>query len=151
MQDAQAIYQDHLDMVSRLQWQRVFDSVCAYMHCPLRIETADTVAIIRTAQEMRESLKAFHASMVRLCAQAYHRVCLSAEFEPTHPQHIAGRHRTYIMKGGQYAVDPYEAQMDLVVPGDKWCSLSTRSHHRNVACPVISPEHHKTSGTEDGG
>ena len=151
MQAAQDIYEDHLDVVSKLQWQRAFDGVCARMHCPLRIETADTVAIIQTAQEMREPLEAFHASVVRLCAQAYHRVCLPAEFEPTHPQHIAGRHRTYIMKGGQYAVDPYEAQMDLVVSGDRWCRLCIRSNHRNVACTVISPEHHKWSGTEDGG
>jgi len=151
MQDAQAIYQDHLDMGLRPQWQRAFDSVCAYVHFSLRIETAHAVAIIQTAQEMRKSLEAFHVSLVRLAAQACHRVCLSAAFGPPRSQHIVGRHRTCNMRSGQYAADPYAAQMDLVLAGDRWCSSCIRSNHRNAACPVISPERHKTFGKEDGG
>jgi len=151
MQDAQAIYQDHLYMVLRPQWQRVFDSACAYLHFSLRIETADAVAIIQTAQKMRKSLEAFHASLVRLAAQACHRVCLSAAVGPPRPQRIVGRHRTCNMRSGQYAVDPYAAQMDLVLAGDRWCSSSILSSQRKVACSVISPERHKTFGKEDGG
>ena len=151
MQDAQAIYQDHLYMVLMPQWQRVFDSVCAYLHFSLRIETADAVAIIQTAQKMRKSLEAFHASLVRLAAQACHRVCLSAAVGPPRPQRIVGRHRTCNMRSVQYAVDPYAAQMDLVLAGDRWCSSSILSSQRKVACSVISPERHKTFGKEDGG
>ncbi|MGC1259713.1 MAG: hypothetical protein WA873_03530, partial [Jannaschia helgolandensis] len=64
---------------------------------------------------------------------------------------IVGRHRTCNMRNGQYAADPYEAQMDLVLAGDSWCSSCIRSNHRNVASTVNNPEYHKRSGTEDGG
>lgn len=136
---AHDIYQAHLDVVSDLQWRGDLDAVLDHMLLPKRIETADSVAVMENAADMRASLGSFHASMHRLGANAYHRVCLKAEFAADDSEVILGVHRTYIMRGGQYVVAPYKAEMTLRRIDGQWRSASIRSGLRNALCTVISP------------
>lgn len=138
MNDPKDIYQDHLDRISRALWDGDFDTVCANMHLPKRIETADRVAVMETVEDMQASLVSFRDSMLRLGATAYHRVCRSVTRDAD-PDLLHGIHRTYIMRGGQYVLDPYDVAMELRRVDGRWLGSTIRSHLRNATCTVISP------------
>ncbi|MGB3406135.1 MAG: hypothetical protein WBA67_01435 [Jannaschia sp.] len=116
------IYQIHLDHVSRALWDRDWEESVGYWTYPHVMKTVDGVGTVYGAEEMIVYSKAFRERMAGLGATAYHRVCVSAQYDPADNDRILGRHRTYILRGGNYLVPPYDCDMILHRAPGIWMS-----------------------------
>lgn len=137
MADARNIYQEHLDTVSALVWACEFEAAAGYLAYPSLLETSDASICLPSAASALNSLRSFRDSLGRLGAHAYYRICRGADFEEDNPDRIAGRHRTYVMRGGTYMVPPYDSDMVLERGAEHWCARGIRSRIRNADCSII--------------
>ena len=132
-EDARDIYQAHLDVVSAAVWARSYGTLTRHIDETIDIRTIDTShAAVPRAQAIG-NLMAFRKGMDEIGATAYHRVCLDAAFAGE--GRIEGRHRTYVLRGGNYAIDPYDNDMTLVLRDGIWLMGDTRvsRHHLGSA------------------
>lgn len=106
-------YQEHLDFVSEALWAERYEDVASRMHYPHSIACDNLVQRIDSPAELVDTARIARASMTRVGGTAYHRVCLEASFDPTNDAVIHGRHRTFLLRGGTYVIDPYESDMTL--------------------------------------
>lgn len=54
---------------------------------------------------------------------------------------VEGAHRTYIMRGGTYALDPFQNDMALVLRAGAWLGAGLRSAFDTCTCTILSPAH----------
>ncbi|MEM8851905.1 MAG: hypothetical protein AAGE03_17955, partial [Pseudomonadota bacterium] len=78
--DAKAIYQDHLDRVSRAVWDGDVDAAAAAMHYPQEMRTLDDLRIVTGPEQLKSAARAFRAMMDGHGATAYHRLADTAAF-----------------------------------------------------------------------
>ncbi|TFL16983.1 hypothetical protein [Jannaschia formosa] len=131
-ENAWQIYQDHLDAVSKAFWARDYDRVVTMMSYPHKMRSGRLCQVVQTPGELIEVAEIARSSMQRLGGTAYHRVCLEAAFNPDDPDHIRGRHRVFLLRGGSYVIDPYESEMCLVRVDGSWLSMGV-SNENNIA------------------
>ncbi|WP_299817041.1 hypothetical protein [uncultured Jannaschia sp.] len=120
MPEAAEIYQRLADATSRAAWDRDFDALGQLTDYPYTFTSDRGTRVTHTFEEFRADVEAFRQSLATLGATAYHRVCLKAEYVEGSPDRIDGTHRSYVLRGGSYLVDPYECAMELVRRNGLW-------------------------------
>ena len=135
---AQDIYQAQLDALTVALWDADADTVLANTTLPTRMTTPDTDIMIQNADEMRASLAELRRSLDRIGATAFHRICTAANFEGA--DRIRGRHTSYVLRGGSYALPPYDSDMLLVARGNAWRCAEIHSDVLNRHMTVIDPK-----------
>lgn len=129
-EDAHALYQTHLDVVSDAVWRRSHSTLARHVDGVLDIETLDKMHLRTPRAQAIGNLIAFRRAMEGIGATAYHRLCLDAAFAGE--DRIEGRHRTYVLRGGNYAIDPYECDMVLRLRDGVWMMSDTRVSRRHL-------------------
>lgn len=114
MQTARDIYQANLDAVTRALW--VMDVAAAREHIalPKRMVTDEGDFVVTNEADMRLLMQDFRNRLTSLGAEAYHRVCLTAQFANARQDIIHGTHRTFILRDGQMLVHGRDNHMVLV-------------------------------------
>lgn len=136
---ARDIYQAHLDRVSRALWDLDFDVLMQALAVPNQMYTADTGLVYETEADLKEAILAYRAFLARAGAQDYHRIVRWARFHPQYDGRIDGEHDTYVLRGGQYALEPFVSSQVLILQNDAWRGIECRSQVRNAICTVLSP------------
>ncbi len=137
--EAKRIYQDWLDSVSRDIMAGDVAAVAARMSYPQTMATLDGAVRFERPAEMEAAAAEFRASLRRMGAREFYRICDEAEFEPGDAR-IAGRHTSHVLKGGSYVVPPYGSRMWLRLEGETWlgCGIEADMLHRD--CTIFTPE-----------
>lgn len=140
---APAIYQAYLDQVTAWVWAGEDAKVAASMAYPQRIVTTDCEMIFDTTEgpaQMLRAVAAFRASLHRLGATEYHRICSEARFLDD-GKRIDGMHVTYILRGGSYAREPFLSRMTMRRDAaDRWRGAGLRVTVANHSVTVLSPQ-----------
>lgn len=134
---ARDIYQAHLDIVGRALFAHDFDTVCAMMSYPSRMETVDAEIVLETPEDYIPSLEAFYDNIKALGAREYHRICRRAEFTSPAQDRIKGVHATYILSGAAPLLPPYENHMTLVLQDGRWLGAGIRAGVSNTKGNII--------------
>lgn len=137
---AASIYQAHLDAVGRAFWDRDWGSLSQYLAPQNSLRTLDTAYATRNHEEMRLSYQSLRDSIDIVGAQAYHRICLEAQFTDASQTRILGRHRTYILSGGTTVLEPYESDMTLELIDQRWLGVAIFGRFKNSDLTAISPD-----------
>ncbi len=145
---AEDIYQDNLDKVSEAVWSRDWERLVNQFGFPIVIRTLDTGSHFTLPSELTQTAKALRDSLELSGAQAYHRVCLRAQFDNPEQTIISGRHRTIALRGGSYVLPPFESDMRLELRGGHWLAISLFARVNNRNLTVISPDLAKLSPEE---
>lgn len=140
MDNALAIYQAHLDRVSDAVWTGDDETLVHLLALPNRLVTSDAEMLLTTAEELIEATRDFRHFLIRSGAQEYHRIVQQASFHPRYENRIDGSHKTYVMRGGRFALDPYLSHQVLICEGGVWRGIEIRAEVRNADCTVVSPE-----------
>lgn len=141
MSDALAIYQDHLDRVSRAVWSLDTDTLLETLALPNRMLTQDAEVLLDTPEALIEAIRDFKDFLLRAGANEYHRIARLAHFHPQHDNRIDGSHDTYILRGGQFVLEPYRCDQVLVRENGGWRGIEIRAEVHNSTCTVLSPTH----------
>ncbi|MDA7427557.1 hypothetical protein PGB28_03730 [Primorskyibacter aestuariivivens] len=140
MDDALAIYQDHLDRVSQAVWTADEDALANLLAVPNRMITTDAEILLETVQDVIKAAQDFRAFLIRSGAQEFHRIAREARWHPQHDNRIDGSHDTYVLRGGSFALAPYVNHQVLVREGGVWRGIEIRAEVRNSDCTILSPE-----------
>ena len=135
--NARAIYQANLDAVSRAVWEQDIDAALAHLELPNRMATQDTEFILVDAAELLRAIANLRESLTRLGATGFHRICQDAVVDPSRPDRIIGRHRSYVLRGGSHVLPPYESQMSLVQTAAGWKANDIYSEVNNRDMTVV--------------
>ncbi|WGW05655.1 hypothetical protein [Tropicibacter oceani] len=133
------IYRKHLDLVTTAVWERNWDVVKQNLAVPTVLRSQDTELAVETMDDLFDAIKEVRASMVTMGATAYFRVARHAEFSDALMTRIEGRHTTYIMTGGYYALPPFESTQTLKLENGVWKGWNMRAGVRNSTLTVINP------------
>lgn len=136
---ARDIYQEHLDRVSRALWDLDFEVLLQALAVPNQMYTADTGLVCDTEADLKDAIVEYRSFLARAGAQDYHRIVRWARFHPHHDGRIDGEHDTYVLRGGQYALEPFVSSQVLILQNDVWRGIECRSQVRNATCTVLSP------------
>ncbi|MDU8909914.1 hypothetical protein [Aestuariicoccus sp. MJ-SS9] len=139
MQSAQDIYQDHLDRLSRALWVRDFAAVADMLGLPNVMATKDARLRFDDNADLLTTLTHFRDSLQTMGATGYHRICQRAAYLAGDDTRIEGRHTTYVLRGGHYAVPPWQSDMTLELRDGVWKGMTITSDVRNSDCTVLSP------------
>jgi hypothetical protein len=143
---AMAIYQSHLDIVSQAFWERDWDTICDHLAPRNSLRTLDAAYATQNHTEMRMSYQSLRNSIEIAGAQAYHRICLEADFECDAGTRIIGRHRTYVLSGRTSVLPPYESDMTLELKDHRWIGVAIFGRFKNTDLTAISPDLLKKRG-----
>jgi hypothetical protein len=135
---AMDIYQAFLDESSRQIMAREYDLVAASMVYPQTVETSDCNLTFDTPAQMVEAAASFRTFLSTLGATDYHRICDMADISEDGTE-ISGEHTTYIIRGGQFAVEPYRNRMWLRLDGGVWRGAGIAAAVQNRKCMILSP------------
>lgn len=136
---ADGIYQRWLDKVSQRLWDHDFNGVAAAMAYPHWMASSDARMLFDVPAKLAQAARDFRAQLCQIGAQAYHRICEAAHFVGEGQDRIEGRHTTYVIRGGQFALDPFSNQMTLIRQGSVWLGAGISAAVRLADCPIISP------------
>ncbi|MEM8881307.1 MAG: hypothetical protein AAGC82_11985 [Pseudomonadota bacterium] len=138
MSTAAELYQTWLDRMAEAIWWREWDVVSGAMIYPHKMETKDGEIAFHNPDDMVEAATDFREYLGRIGANAYLRVCNSADFADE-MQTIRGVHTTYILRGGSYLVPPFSNQMTLTHVDGLWLGAGIRAAVSNHLCSILSP------------
>lgn len=126
MEAAHDIYQRHLDEVSKAVYDDDFASIADHWGLPHTFISHSGREVVEDEAILRRYMTQFHRHIRSLRATAFHRICLDAQFRADDPDVIEGRHRSYILRGGSYAIDPYLGDMALECRDGVWRATMSR-------------------------
>ncbi|AHM05870.1 hypothetical protein roselon_03626 [Roseibacterium elongatum DSM 19469] len=124
-----------------LLWTGAFEAVAEIMHYPQRVETRDGGVHYAAPHQMREAASEFRAFLSRMGATSYHRIAKHATFADGDRTRIEGAHTTHILRGGNYAVEPFTSHLTLVLRDGVWLGAGLRSAISNHTCTILPPAH----------
>ncbi len=124
---ADTIYQQYLDVATRLFWSKQWDDLAGLIVLPGDIHSPNGTYHVSTQSELIETFRTQHESLQRNGATEFHRICLRAEFDKHARHSITGVHKTYALNGGGYVVPPYENTMALTLEDGTWKANGIRS------------------------
>lgn len=99
-QTAAENYQAHLDAVSRAFFAGDLDRTGCHIALPCSLHTRDRLQRIGHLEEFPIMLCEQDDGLRRLGVTDDHRICVKAEFTGPTGQHIRGRYRTALLRGG---------------------------------------------------
>lgn len=135
---AQDIYQAHLDLVSNALMSCDFDKALAAMALPMVIETIDIKINHDTPSSLTTALVDFRNYFEGMDAGNYFRLCQDAQFLDADKTMIEGKHQTYVLRGGNYLIEPFVTAMTLKKIDGRWLATRTRSLITNLAHSILS-------------
>ena len=137
--DAREIYQRHLDAMSAAVWARDGAAIGALLDESVDVVTGDRSCRSIGRDATVATLVAFRDAMRGIGATSYHRICNRAA--RTAPDVIEGAHVTYVLRGGNYAIEPYTCEQTLRLQDGAWRMGRTRveRHHLGAASFSGSP------------
>jgi hypothetical protein len=139
-ENAATIYQTHLDQVSDLLWARRLKELSEFMAYPHQMRCKDGRQMIVSPGDLIAVARQACASLERVGATAYHRICCEADFALDDPDRIDGRHMVFVLNGAEYAIAPYEAEMTLRRFDGVWLGTGIVSHVRLATFTILDPD-----------
>lgn len=140
MNEALTIYQEHLDRVTQALWTGDDDAMANLLSLPNCMRTEDGEILLETPEAIIKAARDFRRFLDRSGAREYHRIAREARFHPTDANRIDGTHDTYILRGGQYVMEPYLNHQVLVREAGVWRGSEIRAEVRNAHCTILSPD-----------
>ncbi|MCT4554356.1 MAG: hypothetical protein N4A53_06690 [Pelagimonas sp.] len=120
--NAKAIYQAHLDTVSQALWDLDMPTLLRLLLLPATIGTRNGHIQLTTEGQMREMILSTRKSLEALGATAYLRHAEHAAFSNAERTELRGRHISYALSGGSFAMTPFSSWQTLVLQDGAWCS-----------------------------
>lgn len=139
-EDPREVYQRNCDAVARAVWERDFPALRAETALPVRMITPDADVTIPDDDALRRAMEELRDSLARLGASAFLRICKTAVYAPGDDTRIHGSHTTYVLRGANNVLPPYESRMLMVREADGWKASDIFSHVSNRHMTVIGPE-----------
>lgn len=115
-QAAAAIYQTHLDVLSRALLTGDFDSFRARIALPHRITTETDIIEMNTVEQMEKAFRGFAHLYREQGVTDFVRIVTSARFRG--PDEIIGTHETHKLRNGKRMQPPYPNRVRLVRGAD---------------------------------
>lgn len=135
---AKAIYQEHLDQVSRAMISGTFDAIARHVRLPCLMGTLDAETTFHKMEPLLNTLRHFVENLRRLGMTDYIRICNEAQF--TTATRIEGWHVTHVLTSGSHMVTPYKCEGVLELTEGVWCMTVGRSHVMNHINGLIPAE-----------
>lgn len=136
---AMTIFQEFLDRSGALMMSGAYTELSTMMSYPLHVETTDGSLINASPDDFITSAKAFSDYMGRMGARDFLRIAKSADYVKGYDDLIDGVHETFILKGGNYVVEPYRNALRLRLVEGEWRGSKFRSSVSNVTVPLLNP------------
>lgn len=151
MKAAREIYQANLDAVTALFLASDLDRIGDHLGIPGEARTSDGCVRLETYAQLHAMLREQRASLRRLGATDYLRVCKSAQFSSAAQTCIDGTHETHILRGGSYVMPPYPCEQQLRLCDDsRWRAFRIACKIRNADFSVIGDSpHHRSDEPDD--
>ena len=140
MEAASTIYQRNLDAVSAATWRGDFTTMMDHLALPNSMVTEDAAMIISSIDEMVIVATEFRDHLKDQGADAYDRVCLSAEYVNDYHDVIVGIHETRITQNGTLLRDPYLNRMTLLLRQGRWKGVLIEAETSNKDITILSPD-----------
>ncbi len=137
MPAAHDIYQTHLDALSDAVWRRDRGAIAALLDARIDVVTGDERFLSVDRDPSVDTLVGFADAMRGRGATGYHRVCTAAAHDG--PAEISGSHMTYILRGGNYVIEPYSCDTVLVLRDGVWVMRSTRVDRPYLGAAAFNP------------
>lgn len=131
------IYQTNLDAVARVVFSGEMSRIQDLIAVPLTIQMADGSVQIDRLEDAVFMLSEQRDNLLNLGTTEYHRICVDATFVDPAATQITGRHKTYVMRGATYLLDPFLCEMDLIKDAGLWRLRHMRCHMKNSDYTVI--------------
>lgn len=131
---AKEIYQEALDVGSKALWSGDYEAVARTAAFPYTMATRTTLATFEDAESLTAMLRDLRGNFANVGATDLIRICREAHVSADDPDRIVGRHTSYTMRGGMYAVPPYDSAMEMVRTPEGWriCFISSDIDDRHV-------------------
>ncbi|WP_371153535.1 hypothetical protein [Jannaschia sp. 2305UL9-9] len=130
MADAKPIYQAFLDETSELMWNQDYATYATRMQYPYRMRTAAKDTFNEVPEDSVACSRAFRENLTAMGAQAFHRICIQAEFETSNRIH--GVHTTYILRGATELLPPFRTHLTLHFVDGIWLGGDVVAEIRNA-------------------
>lgn len=140
LRSAAEIYQANLDAVSRMLFAGDLDRIGCHIAVPCAVHTQDSSQRIEQLDDLMVMLREQRDCLRRLGATEYHRICIEAEFTDPTGLRIRGHHRTYLLRGGSYLMEPYPCEQQIELQGDDWKALDLNCQMRNSELTLVGPQ-----------
>lgn len=137
--EAKTIFQNFLDRSGKLMMSGAYAELSTMMSYPLHVETTDGSLTNPSPDDFITSAKAFSGYMDRMGAKDLLRIAKHAQFADGRDDLIDGVHETFILKGGNYVVEPYRNALRLRLVEGEWRGSVFRSSVSNVTVPLLNP------------
>lgn len=134
---ARALYQAHLDVVTRAFWARSWERCAPHLKLPGTYRSPDCVQELTTVDALKTMFIEQRDGLDRMGATAYHRICASARFV-SHDR-IEGSHDTYILRNSTYLLAPFQSSMPLIHENGLWRAQGITTEARNADYTVVGP------------
>lgn len=135
---AQKLYQEHLDIVSDAVWSGQARIVLAHTDDPFVTIMSDGKRTEQSHAMTELQLMGFRKAMLDCQASAYHRLVSGAAFDKADPAVIHGSHMTYVLRGGNYAAEPYKCDLTIRFRNGRWVQSKTTIHRAVVGAAFFA-------------
>ncbi|WP_238365907.1 hypothetical protein [Mesobacterium pallidum] len=136
--DPKEIYQANLDAVDLVLWQERWDELSLHLATPAVFRMADYEVRLASDADFVAMSRTLRTSLLRLGANAYHRICRAADWADDRRTRIVGSHRTFILQHGRPLVPPYVSTMPLVFEGGRWRAVGIETEVSNRQVPFVA-------------
>ncbi|SNS82982.1 hypothetical protein [Antarctobacter heliothermus] len=131
------IYQANLDAVAQMVFSGDMSRLQDLISVPLVIQMADGSMQIDRLEDVVFMLAEQRDNLLNLGTTEYHRICVDARFLDPAATQISGRHKTYVMRGATYLLEPFICEMNLTKDAALWRVCLMRCHMKNSDYTVI--------------
>jgi hypothetical protein len=131
--DAIDIYQEHLDVSTRLVFEGAAEAYGAHAQLPFVFRTGGGVEVIETAADMAADIRQIHHWLRSKGVTDYHRIARSARY--LDPDTIEGFHVTYALQGAIQILQPYASRMILRQVDGAWKTSFAEHELREALYP----------------
>lgn len=118
--EALQIYQSNLDIVSHAFINEDYETLRLYLGTPGYICSAEAQVYLETQEQLERTIGVSLRSVRAMGADAYIRICRSADFEGPNADRIVGEHETFILRKGAPTIPPYMNAMTLTLDAGIW-------------------------------
>lgn len=131
------IYQASLDAVASMVFSGDMTRLQDLISVPLTIQMADGSLQIERLEDVVFMLSEQRDNLLNLGTTEYHRICVDARYLDPAATQISGRHKTYVMRGATYLLEPFICEMDLTKDAALWRVGLLRCNMNNSDYTVI--------------
>ncbi|WP_323772172.1 hypothetical protein [Antarctobacter sp.] len=131
--------QTNLDTVTRQFIDGDLSRIDNALAIPSKVRTMGTALRVERLEALEVMLEEQRSTPLDLGTTEYRRICIDAKFINPVGTQISGRHKTRVMRGGTYLVDPYFCEHALVKEGPHWRASHIRCGMKARESTTIAP------------